>query len=92
MERTASDTLHSLCYVNMCWNGPLALPLGELSPQVTERAWRVLRPFLHGGTIDLQAHSTKIPPDLPAGEAQNLQTEGRQEARAFRIIRKPLGS
>ena len=91
MERIASDTLHSLYYADMCWNGPLALPLGELSPQVTERVFeRVLHPFLND-TVDLRAHRTKIPVDLPVGEAQNLQTKGRQEAGAFRIIRKFLG-
>ncbi len=66
---------------------PLALPLGELSPQVTER---VMQPFLND-KIDLFAHSTKIPVDIPVGKSQNLQAKSRQELRTFRIISKPLG-
>ena len=66
---------------------PLALPLGELSPQVTER---VLQPFSND-KIDLCAHTTKIPVDIPVGESQDLQTESRQKLRTFSIISKPLG-
>ena len=66
---------------------PLALPLGELSPQVTERA---LQPFLNG-KINLCTHTTKIPVDIPVGESQNLQTKSCQELRTFSIISKSLG-
>ena len=65
---------------------PLALPLGELSPQVTER---VLQPFSND-KINLCAHTTKIPVYIPVGESQNLQPKRHQELRTFRIISKPL--
>ena len=65
---------------------PLALPLGELSPQVTER---VLLPFSND-KINLCAHTTKIPVDIPVGESQNLQPKRHQELRTFRIISKSL--
>ena len=42
---------------------PLALPLGELSPQVTERA---LQP-LSNDKINLCEHRAKIPVDIPVG-------------------------
>ena len=42
----------------------LALPLGELSPQVTERA---LQPFLNY-KINLRAHTLEIPINIPVGE------------------------
>ncbi len=71
-------------YVTGC--SPLALPLGELSPQVTER---VLQPFSND-KINLCAHTTKIPVDIPVGESQNLQPKRHQELRTFRIISKPL--
>ena len=71
-------------YVKRC--SPLALPLGELSPQVTER---VLQPFSNN-KINLCAHTTKIPVDIPVGESQNLQPKRHQELRTFRIISKPL--
>ena len=64
----------------------MALPLGELSPEVTERAWQS---FLNG-KINLCAHTAKIPVDLPVGESQDLQTKIRQELRAFSIICKRL--
>ena len=51
--------LMSTYYVMGC--SPLALPLGELSPQVTER---VLQPFSND-KINLCAHTTKIPVDNP---------------------------
>ena len=54
-------------YVKGC--SPLALPLGELSPQVTER---VLQPFSNDN-INLCTHITEIPVDIPVGESQNLQ-------------------
>ena len=62
MERIGKDTLHFRA--NMLRNvgySPLALPLGELSPQVTER---VLQPFLNN-KINLCAHTTKISVDIP---------------------------
>ena len=71
-------------YVKGC--SPLALPLGELSPQVTER---VLQPFSND-KINLCAHTTKIPVDIPVGESQNLQPKRHQELRTFSIISKPL--
>ena len=87
-------------YVKGC--SPLALPLGELSPQVTERVLalplgelspqvteRVLQPFSND-KINLCAHTTKIPVDIPVGESQNLQPKRHQELRTFRIISKPL--
>ena len=76
--------LMSTYYVMGC--SPLALPLGELSPQVTER---VLQPFSND-KINLCAHTTKIPVDIPVGESQNLQPKRHQELRTFSIISKPL--
>ena len=72
------------CYVTEC--SPLALPLGELSPQVTER---VLQPFTND-KINLCAHTTKISVDIPVGESQNFQPKSHQELRTFSIISKPL--
>ena len=70
-------------YVKGC--SPLALPLGELSPQVTERALalplgelspqvteRALQPFSNN-KINLCTHITEIPVYIPVGESQNLQ-------------------
>ena len=74
----------STYYVMGC--SPLALPLGELSPQVTER---VLQSFSND-EINLRAHTTKIPVDIPVGESQNLQPKRHQELRTFSIIIKPL--
>ena len=76
--------LMSAYYVTGC--SPSALPLGELSPQVTERA---LQPFLND-KIDLFTHITEIPVNIPVGESQNLQPKRHQELRTFRIISKPL--
>ena len=64
----------------------MALPLGELSPQVTERA---LQPLLND-KIDLFTHITEIPVNILVGESQNLQPKRHQELRTFRIISKPL--
>ena len=64
----------------------LALPLGELSPQVTER---VLQPFSNDN-INLFTHITEVPVDIPVGESQNLQPKRHQELRTFSIISKPL--
>ena len=61
---------------------PLALPLGELSPQVTERA---LQPVLNDN-VNLFTHTTKIPVNVPIGESQDLQTKSHQKLRALRII------
>lgn len=74
----------STYYVMGC--SPLALPLGELSPQVTER---VLQPFSND-KINLCTHITEIPVDIPVGESQNLQPKRHQELRTFSIIIKPL--
>ena len=74
----------STYYVMGC--SPLALPLGELSPQVTERA---LQPLLND-KIDLFTHITEIPVNIPVGESQNLQSKRHQELRTFRIISKPM--
>ena len=87
-------------YVKGC--SPLALPLGELSPQVTERVLalplgelspqvteRVLQPFSND-KINLFTHITEIPVDIPVGESQNLQPKRHQELRTFSIISKPL--
>ena len=71
-------------YVTGC--SPSALPLGELSPQVTERA---LQPLLND-KIDLFTHITEIPVNIPVGESQNLQPKRYQELRTFSIISKPL--
>ena len=50
---------------------PLALPLGELSPKVTER---VLQAFLNGD-INLCAHAAKIHINISVGKTQNLQSK-----------------
>ena len=50
-ERIRIDTLRFLWGLH----APLALPLGELSPQVTERA---LQPVLDG-KVNLSAHTTE---------------------------------
>ena len=71
-------------YVKGC--SPLALPLGELSPQVTER---VLQPFSNDN-INLFTHITEIPVYIPVRESQNLQPKRHQELRTFSIISKPL--
>ena len=76
--------LISTYYVMGC--SPLALPLGELSPQVTER---VLQPFSND-KINLCTHITEIPVYIPVGESQNLQPKRHQELRTFSIISKPL--
>ena len=64
MERIGIDTLHFL-YPYIRLQEVLALPLGELSPQVTER---VLQPFLYGN-VNLLAHTTKIPVNIPVGKS-----------------------
>ena len=87
-------------YVKGC--SPLALPLGELSPQVTERVLalplgelspqvteRVLQPFSNDN-INLCTHITEIPVYIPVGESQTLQPKRHQELRTFSIISKPL--
>ena len=85
MERIDADTLHLPTYYVMGYS-PLALPLGELSPQVTER---VLQPFSND-KINLCTHITEIPVYIPVGESQNLQPKRHQELRTFSIISKPL--
>ena len=49
----------------------LALPLGELSPKVTERAFL---PVLNG-KINLFAHTAKISVNIPVGKSQNIQAQ-----------------
>ena len=67
---------------------PLALPLGELSPQVTER---VLPPFLNN-KINLCAHTVcplrprRARPPLPQGEARDTHTVHRKVHRSARFI------
>ena len=69
-ERIGIDTLRFLCpYIRL--QAALALPLGELSPEVTERT---LQPALNGN-VNLFAHTTKIPVNVPVGEPQNLQSK-----------------
>ncbi len=100
MERIDTDVLMPTYYVKGC--SPLALPLGELSPQVTERVLalplgelspqvteRVLQPFSNDN-INLCTHITEIPVYIPVGESQNLQPKRHQELRTFSIISKPL--
>ena len=65
----------------------LALPLGELSPKVTERALQALL----NGNINLCAYTTKTPVDIPVGKTQNLQSKCCQKCGTFRIIGHPLG-
>ena len=64
MERIDTDTLHFL-YPDIRLQVALALPLGELSPQVTERA---LQPVLNGN-VNLFAHTTKIPVNISVGKS-----------------------
>ena len=49
----------------------LALPLGELSPKVTERALQTLL----NGQINLFAHTTKISVNITVGKSQNIQAQ-----------------
>ena len=65
---------------------PLALPLGELSPKVTERAFQALL----NGHINLLAHPTKFSVNLPVGKSQNFQAQSGQKRGAFYIICHPL--
>ena len=67
MERTNTGTLHFLYSHSIA--GSLGLPLGELSPQVTER---VLQPVWNDN-INLLAHITKIPVNITVGKSQKLQ-------------------
>ena len=69
-ERIDTDMLRFL-YTYIRLEAALALPLGELSPQVTER---VLQPVLNGN-VNLFAHTTKIPVNIPVGKSQNLQAK-----------------
>ena len=65
---------------------PLALPLGELSPKVTERG---LQAFLNGD-INLCAHAAKIHINISVGETQDLQSKHCQKCGTLRIIGHPL--
>ena len=58
----------------------LALPLGELSPKVTERVLQALlndniNLFAHTTKISLFAHTTKISVNIPVGKSQNIQAQ-----------------
>ena len=67
MERIGADTLHFLHYYShmaQLQAFPLALPLGELSPKVTERALQALL----NGNINLCTHAAKIPVDVSVGK------------------------
>ncbi len=61
---------------------PFTLPLGELSPQVTERA---LQPVLDRN-VYLFAHTTKVSVDVPVGKSQDFQAQSRQKRRTFCVI------
>ena len=65
---------------------PLALPLGELSPKVTERALQAVL----NGDINLCAHAAKIPINISVGKTQNLQSKRCQKCGTLRIIGHPL--
>ena len=67
-------------------HAPLALPLGELSPKVTERAFQ---PVLNG-KVDLCAHTMKLSVNLTVGKPQNLQAKCLQKFGTLRIIRQSL--
>lgn len=60
----------------------MALPLGELSLKVTERA---LQPVLNG-KVDLFTHTPKLSVDLPVGKPQNLQAKCLQKFGTLGII------
>ena len=89
MERIGADTLHFLHYYDRMAQlqaFPLALPLGELSPKVTERALQALL----NGNINLCTHAAKIPVDVSVGKSQNLQSKRCQKCGTLRIIGHPL--
>ena len=65
----------------------MALPLGELSPKVTER---VLQALLNGD-INLCAHAAKIHINISVGKTQDLQSKRCQKCGTLRIIGHPLG-
>ena len=65
---------------------PLALPLGELSPKVTERALQAVL----NGDINLCAHAAKIHINISVGKTQNLQSKRCQKCGTLRIIGRPL--
>ena len=86
-ERIVADALRFLYDIPVQPRPPaLALPLGELSPKVTERA---LHPPLNN-TINLCTHAMKIHIDILVGKAQNLQSKRCQKCGTLRIIRHPL--
>ena len=89
MERIGADTLHFLHYYDhmaQLQAFSLALPLGELSPKVTERALQALL----NGNINLCTHAAKIPVDVSVGKSQNLQSKRCQKCGTLRIIGHPL--
>ena len=65
---------------------PLALPKGELSPKVTERA---LQAFLNVD-INVCAHAAKIHINISVGETQDLQSKRCQKCGTLRIVGHPL--
>ena len=79
----------SLCYYDIwhsCRQTPLALPLGELSPKVTERALQAIL----NGDINLCAHAAKIHINISVGKTQNLQSKRCQKCGTLRIIGRSL--
>ena len=79
----------SLCYYNIwhsCRQTPLALPKGELSPKVTERALQAIL----NGDINLCAHAAKIHINISVGKTQNRQSKRCQKCGTLRIIGRPL--
>ena len=79
----------SLCDYDIwhsCRQTPLALPLGELSPKVTERALQAVL----NGDINLCAHAAKIHINISVGKTQNLQSKRCQKCGTLRIIGHPL--
>ena len=75
MERINTDALHFSCpFLRL--QEALALPLGELSPQVTER---VLQPILNGN-VNFFAHTTKIPVNNPVGNRKTSKPRADKNA------------
>ncbi len=87
MERIDPDALHffTSTYYVMGYS-PLALPLGELSPQVTERDpaafFRMIR--------SICVHTPRKSLSISRLENRRISTKRHQELRTFRIISKPL--
>ena len=78
-ERICAEALRFLCYYEIwrsCRQPPLAPPLGELSPKVTERALQALL----NGNINVFAHTAKISINISVGKTQNIQSRRCQNA------------